>query len=81
MPARFTELSGVLKLKLLVVIGFMALILYSLFSGLYFMMRDKGGSDRMVHALTWRIGLSVGLIVLVMIGIATGLIQPNGQGS
>ncbi len=44
------------------------------------MMTDKGGSDRTVKALTRRIGLSVLLIVLVIIGIATGVIQPHGVG-
>ena len=39
---------------------------------------DRGGSDRMVKALTRRIVLSVALILLVLIGIATGLIEPHG---
>jgi hypothetical protein len=31
-----------------------------------------------VKSLSWRIGLSVGLIVLVMLGIYTGVIKPHG---
>jgi hypothetical protein len=54
------------------------LILSALFSGLYYMMKDKGQSDRVVKALTWRIGLSVALFALLMIGAATGLIEPHG---
>jgi hypothetical protein len=33
-----------------------------------------------VKALTWRIGLSVFLILLVIVGILTGVIQPHNIG-
>jgi len=62
----------------LLIVAFLILIVYNLGAGLYYMMTDKGQTDRTVRALTWRIGLSVLLIVLVMIGIATGVIQPHG---
>ena len=55
-------------------------IIVSLFSGLFFLIRDKGASDRTVRALTVRISLSVLLFVLLMIGYATGLLQPHGVG-
>lgn len=53
-------------------------ILGSLASGLVFLIKDKGGSDRTVKALTWRIGLSVTLFLLLMLGYATGVLQPHG---
>jgi succinate dehydrogenase hydrophobic anchor subunit len=53
-------------------------ILFSLFSGMMFLIRDKGQSDRTVTALTVRIALSVVLFILLMIAFATGLIQPHG---
>jgi succinate dehydrogenase/fumarate reductase cytochrome b subunit len=59
---------------------FLAAIIYNLGAGLYFMMTDKGQSDRTVKALTRRIGLSVILILLVIIGIWTGIIRPHGIG-
>jgi len=46
-------------MKTLIVLTFLALIVYNLGAGLYFMMTDKGGSGRMVKALTRRIALSV----------------------
>ena len=58
-------------LILLVIIG-------SLFSGLFYLVRDKGSSDRTVRALTVRISLSVLLFLLLMIGYATGVLQPHG---
>jgi succinate dehydrogenase/fumarate reductase cytochrome b subunit len=65
--------------KILIVILLLAII-YNLGAGLYFMMTDKGGTDRTVHALTRRIGLSILLIIVVIIGIWTGLIKPHGVG-
>jgi hypothetical protein len=64
----------------LIIVAFLVVILYNLGAGLYYMMTDKGQTNRTVKALTWRIGLSVLLIVLVMIGIATGIIKPHGLG-
>lgn len=65
-------------MKILVALAFLAVILYNLGAGLYYMMVDKGGSDRMVKALTRRIALSVALILLILLGIATGFVQPHG---
>jgi len=65
-------------MRTLVVVAFLAVIIYNLGAGLYYMMVDKGGSNRMVQALTRRIALSVVLILLVVLGIATGLVQPHG---
>ncbi len=59
---------------------FLAAILYNLGAGMYFMMTDKGESDRTLKALTRRIGLSVLLIALVILGIWTGVIRPHGLG-
>ena len=62
----------------LVIIGFLLLIVYNLGAGCYYMIYDKGASTRTVRALTWRIGLSLALILLIGIGIMTGYIQPHG---
>jgi succinate dehydrogenase/fumarate reductase cytochrome b subunit len=64
----------------LLIIAFLILILWNLGAGLYYMMVDKGQTNRTVKALTWRIGLSVALILLVVAGIFTGVIKPHGIG-
>ena len=64
----------------LLIIAFLILILWNLGAGLYYMMVDKGKTDRTVISLTWRIGLSVALILLVVAGIASGVIKPHGVG-
>jgi succinate dehydrogenase/fumarate reductase cytochrome b subunit len=67
-------------MKTLFIVGFLALILYNLGAGLYYMLVDKGATRRTVNALTRRIALSVALILLVAAGIYTGVIQPHGIG-
>jgi succinate dehydrogenase/fumarate reductase cytochrome b subunit len=64
----------------IVILILLAAIVYNLGAGLYFMMTDKGQTDRTVKALTRRIGLSVLLIVLVIVGILAGVIKPHGIG-
>jgi len=62
--------------KLLVIVVLLA-ILVSLASGLFYLIKDKGSSRRTLHALTWRIVLSVLLFGLLIAGWLTGLIEPN----
>jgi putative copper export protein len=64
----------------LLIVAFVVLILYNLGAGLYYMLADRGTTDRTVNALTRRVGFSVALIALVLLGIATGIIQPHGIG-
>jgi len=63
--------------KVLVVI-LLLVVVSALFSGMYYMMKDKGKSDRAVKALTWRIGISVALFAILLIGAWTGVIEPHG---
>lgn len=62
--------------KVLVLLVFVA-ILGSLASGLFYLFKDDSSSKRTVKALTWRIGLSVGLFILLFIAYAAGLIEPG----
>ncbi|ABR91798.1 hypothetical protein D3C87_164340 [compost metagenome] len=64
-------------MKIIVAIAFI-LILGSLGSALFFLMKDKGKSNRTVKALTMRVGFSVALFILVLLAYKFGLIQPTG---
>lgn len=64
----------------LIVILFLLVILYSLGSALYYLTHEKNEADanRVVRALTWRIGLSLLLFILLFVAYAMGWIQPHG---
>jgi hypothetical protein len=53
-------------------------MLASLFSGLFFLYKDKGGSDRMVKALTIRIAVAITIFMILMGSYYFGLIPPQG---
>lgn len=67
-------------LQKLIIVAFLVVILYNLGAGLYYMLTDKGQTDRTVNALTRRIALSVVLILLIVLGIWTGVIRPHDLG-
>ncbi|TFW28798.1 twin transmembrane helix small protein [Massilia horti] len=64
-------------MKIFVGIAF-TLIIASLASALFFLMRDKGRSNRTVQALAMRVGLSVTLFLIVLGAYKLGWIQPTG---
>jgi hypothetical protein len=62
----------------IVIVAFLLIIVLSLGSALYYLIRDKGQSDRTVKALTIRVGLSITLFLLLMLGYYFGLIPRSG---
>jgi hypothetical protein len=53
-------------------------IIGSMGSALFFLIKDKGQSDRTLKALTIRIGVSVALFALLFVLWGLGLIAPHG---
>ena len=64
-------------IKIMIVVALLAIVI-SLGSGMVFLLKDKGQTERTAKALTVRIVLSVSLFVLIMLGIFTGHIKPHG---
>jgi hypothetical protein len=62
----------------IIVFLFIAIIIFSLGSALYYLIKDRGQSDRTVKALTVRITFSIVLFLLLMLGFYFGLISPQG---
>jgi hypothetical protein len=54
------------------------MIVASLGSALYYMMKDKGNSARMVHSLMLRIGLSILLFLGILVAHYFGFIEATG---
>jgi len=67
-----------MEIKHIIISLFFISIVYSLGSALYYMMKDQGGSKRMVKALTMRIGVSILLFIFIIISFWMGWIKPTG---
>tara|TARA_Y100001934_G_C12145065_1_gene674492 strand:- start:547 stop:771 length:225 start_codon:yes stop_codon:yes gene_type:complete len=63
--------------KVIIVIIFLS-ILASLFSALFYMVKDRGENSRTLKALSFRIGISVGLFILLLVLWKLGIIEPHG---
>lgn len=61
----------------IVVVILLFMVIISLFSGLYFVMKDKGNSKRAVRALTYRVGFSMSIFLLLVLGFHFGWIPPT----
>jgi type IV secretory pathway TrbL component len=64
-------------MKIFIAVAFI-LIIGSLGFALFYVMRDKGRSNRAVNALAVRVGLSVTLFLLLLGAYQMGWIAPTG---
>ena len=62
----------------IVIILLFALIVGSLASALFGLLKTDGDNNRTVRALTYRIGLSIVAFIILMISAKLGWIQPHG---
>lgn len=63
----------------LIVVLLLIFVIVSLFTALYRLNKDDGDSTRVVKALAVRVGLSILIFVLIMIGAKLGIIEPNAN--
>ena len=59
------------SMRIVVAIAFL-LILGSLASALFFLMRDKGNSNRTVRSLMFRVGFSIALFIFILVANRLG---------
>jgi len=62
----------------ILVLGLVIVMLASLFSGLFFLYKDKSGGDRMVKALTVRIGIAIVIFLILMSSYYFGWVPREG---
>ena len=61
----------------LIIVLLLIFVVISLFTALYRLNKDEGDSTRVVKALAVRVGLSVFIFILILIGAKLGFIEPN----
>ncbi|MEN9759178.1 MAG: hypothetical protein RLZZ281_180 [Pseudomonadota bacterium] len=64
-------------MRILIAIAF-GLILLSLGSALFYLMRDKGASNKTVRALAFRVGFSIALFLFLIVAHQMGWVQTTG---
>ena len=67
-----------LLFKLIIVI-LLVFVVVSLFTALYRLNKDDSDSTLIVKALAVRVGLSILIFVLILIGAKLGIIEPNAN--
>jgi len=60
------------------IVTILLFIIFSLGVALFAFVKKDPDSDRMIKALTFRIALSIGLLIFMMLGAQFGLISPHG---
>lgn len=63
-------------LKILIGILFIG-VLVSLFSGLFFLVKDGNDSKRLANSLSVRVGLAAAILIIIVIALYTGDLQLN----
>ncbi len=62
----------------LIIVAMLFIVIASLASAMFHLVRGEGrSSDKVLKSLTWRIGLSVLIFILLFIGQSMGLIAPH----
>ncbi|MDF3835017.1 twin transmembrane helix small protein [Cupriavidus basilensis] len=64
-------------MRIIIIIAFI-LIVGSLASALFFMMRDRGKTPNMMRSLMFRVGFSVALFIFILFSHWMGWIQSTG---
>ena len=60
-----------------IIVIFLFVILYTLASSFFFMVKDKGQGDRLLKRLMWRVGLSIFLLLALYVMFLLGWIEPS----
>ena len=62
----------------IILVVLLAAIVASLFSGLFFLMKDDSRERRVLTALKVRVGLSIALLIFLALAFSQGWLQPHG---
>jgi hypothetical protein len=69
--------NAVLLPKIILVVLLMAIVA-SLFSGLFFLLKDESHQRRTLTALKVRVGLSIMLLIFLALAFSQGWLKPHG---
>ena len=64
--------------KIIILLLILAMLV-SLFSGLYFLVKDQGRGTRTLKALTWRVSIWVVLLAFMVLAVYAGWLKPSNS--
>ena len=64
----------------IIIVFLLACIVLALFWGLAGLLKAESGSQRLIRSLTLRVGLSIGLFMLLLLGALFGWWRPQQPG-
>jgi hypothetical protein len=62
----------------IILVALLLAIVVSLFSGLFFLIKDDSRERRLLTALKIRVGLSIALLVFLALAFSQGWLEPHG---
>ena len=63
-----------------ILVALLLFVIISLFTAFYFLVKDPSSSKRVVKSLFLRVGLSLFIMVLLLVGTQLGWVTPHGVG-
>jgi multisubunit Na+/H+ antiporter MnhF subunit len=63
-----------------ILVALLLFVLISLFTAFYYLVKDPSSSKRVVKSLFLRVGLSLFIMILLLIGTQLGWVTPHGFG-
>jgi len=63
-----------------ILIALLFFVIVSLFTAFYYLVKDPSSSKRVVKSLFFRVGLSLFIMILLLIGTQLGWVTPHGFG-
>ena len=64
----------------IVLVALLLFVIGSLFTAFYYMVKDPSTSTRIVKSLFIRVGLSLFIMLLLLVGVQLGWVTPHGFG-
>jgi multisubunit Na+/H+ antiporter MnhF subunit len=63
-----------------ILVALLLFVIISLFTAFYYLVKDPSSSKRVVKSLFLRVGLSLFIMILLLIGTQLGWVTPHGFG-
>ena len=64
----------------IVLVALLLFVIVSLFTAFYYLVKDPSTSTRIVKSLFIRVGLSLFIMLLLLVGVQLGWVTPHGFG-